>query len=213
MWSQMPAVFGKYNSVWRCFSRWCENGFWQWALDQVAAAYFKYQIALIVDCSHIKAHQAASRYAQKADQQCLGKTKGGWNTKLSACVNLAGKAVKLHLMAGQTPDAHGMLETLPDVIKACFVLADKGYDWDQIREALARKGAFVVIPPKKGRKHPAPYDQSIGKLRHRVENFFGRIKRHKRIALRSEQRKDTFLGFITLAAIDDYGNLDFVHVA
>ena len=110
-------------------------------------------------------------------------------------------------MPGQQADGSGLESTLPKNINNCLILGDKGYDWDSIRIYLEQQGAIPVIPPRKGRKNPAEYDNVIGKLRHRVENFFCRIKRHKRIALRAEQKPQNFLGFVTLSAIEDYGIL------
>jgi len=48
------------------------------------------------------------------------------------------------------------------------------------------------------------YDREIGKLRRKVENFFGRIKRFRRVATRYEQKPENYLGFVTLASIKDW---------
>lgn len=47
----------------------------------------------MLDTAHVKAHQDATRSPLSAQDQKLGKTKGGRNTKISACVNLAERAV------------------------------------------------------------------------------------------------------------------------
>jgi len=213
MWRALPETYGKWNSVWRCFRRWCESGLWSWALERVEENFKSYRLALMVDASHVKAHQDATRSPLDPHIQKLGKTKGGRNTKLSACVNVAGRAVKIILVPGNEHDSKSFNESLPQDIEHCFVLADKGYDTDPIRTDLMQRGAFTVIPPKKNRKSVIGYDKEVGKLRHKVENFFCRIKRYRRVNTRYEQLPITYLGFVNLAAIADYAFFGFVHAA
>src|SRR5690554_1488611 len=61
MWNQMPAKYGKWNSVWRTFRRWSETGMWEWLISQIEKKYDRYRIAVMLDASHIKAHQDASK--------------------------------------------------------------------------------------------------------------------------------------------------------
>ena len=56
--------------------------------------------AIIIDGSHIKVHQDATRLGLGAEEQVFGKTKGGRNSKISAAVNGNGKAIKLLLVKG-----------------------------------------------------------------------------------------------------------------
>ena len=52
------------------------------------------------------------------------------------------------------------------------VLADKGYDSDEILKTIANAGAVAVIPPKKHRIIQRKYDREIYKKRHKIENLF-----------------------------------------
>ncbi|WP_354586573.1 IS5 family transposase [Puniceicoccus vermicola] len=213
IWNQLPERYGKWNSVWRCFRRWCGSGMWGWILQNLTEQHSDYEIALMLDGSHIKAHQDASRSPLDSEQQKLGKTKGGRNTKLSAVVNLAGRAVSLVLVPGNEHDSVSAIETLPKNLKAKFVLADKAYDANRIRSHIESAGGFCVIPPKANRKETISYDKEIGRLRRIVENFFCRIKSYRRVATRYEQLPQTFLGFVTLSAIVDWIKFEFVHAA
>ena len=67
-----------------------------------------------------------------------------------------------------------MLPALPN--KARELLADKGYDADWLRAALARRGIAACIPSKSNRKVAIPYDAVLYKQRHRIENTFGRLR-------------------------------------
>lgn len=204
MWSQMPPCFGKWNSVWRCFRRWCERGLWDWVLVRLEQRHRRLRCLLSVDASHLKAHQDAARHPLSADEQKLGKTKGGRNTKLHACVNQAGRAVKLMLLPGPEHESKTALAMLPQDLTGCLVLMDKGYDSDAIIGKIIARGGTPNIPPKANRTRPRPYDRELSKLRARVENFFCRLKKHRRLATRYDKLPQTYLGFVTLAAITDW---------
>lgn len=158
---------------------------------------------VILDGTFVKAHQDACRYKQTPDEQKLGKTKGGRNSKLSVAVSLEGKALRIRLVSGNCNDITCAKETLPDNIKGQYVIGDKAYDGGHFRQLIAEREGIAVIPPRENRREPAEYDKTIGKLRHRVEMFFSRIKRYRRVATRFDRRADTFLGFVYLAAIAD----------
>jgi transposase len=83
------------------------------------------------------------------------------------------------------------------------VIADKAYDADRIREAVRAAGAEPVIPPRRHRRKPAPYDRVAYKLRNAVERFVGRLKQCRRIATRYEKTARNFLGFVQLACLLD----------
>ena len=213
MWNQIPSVHGKHNSIWKCFRRWCESGMWAWILAKLANQYDEFHVALILDASHVKAHQDASRNSLDADSQALGKTKGGRNTKLSAVVNLTGRLVALKLVPGNQHDVKSAAEVLPKDLSGSFVLGDKGYDSDALRAEIAERGGVSNIPPKSNRKSFVKYSSEVGKVRHKVENFFCRIKSYRRVATRYDQLPQTYIGFVSLAAIIDWIRFEFVHVA
>ena len=63
-----------------------------------------------------------------------------------------------------------------------MMLADKGYDGDEVRTALLMKGVLPVIPPKSNRKQPIACDFVAYKDRNRIERMFNRLKQARRIA-------------------------------
>src|SRR5215216_2155543 len=69
-------------------------------------------------------------------------------------------------------------------INAQNLLADKGYDTNDIIEHAQKLGMEVIIPPKKNRKDQRTYDKSLYKLPHLVENAFLHLKRWRGIATR-----------------------------
>jgi transposase len=82
------------------------------------------------------------------------------------------------------------------------LIADKGYDADRrVRAVLAAAGKTAVIPPRRNRKNPAFYDRELYKKRHRIENFFSRLKDFRAVATRYEKTGRNFLSGVYLAAI------------
>ena len=74
-----------------------------------------------------------------------------------------------------------IIDRQPD---AKTLIADKGYDADWLRAALETRGIAPCIPPKSNRTEPIPYDQTLYKARHKIENMFGRLKDWRRIHTR-----------------------------
>ena len=111
-----------------------------------------------------------------------------------------GCPVRFHLTAGQRGDAPQAL-TLIEGMPAEVVMADTAYDSDQIRKAVAEKGALAVIPnnPSRAKKHPL--DEHLYAQRHLVECCFSRLKQFRRVATRFEKTARNYLAVITLAAI------------
>lgn len=82
-----------------------------------------------------------------------------------------------------------------------FVLADRGYDGDNVLDFVMKIGAEPVIPPKCNRKIQRNYDKIIYKERNLVERLFNKIKHFRRVATRYDKTDSAFLGFILLAGI------------
>lgn len=79
------------------------------------------------------------------------------------------------------------------------VIADKAYDSNDIRKAVAALGADAVIPCNRTRKQLIPYDAELYKHRNRIERCFNKLKHYRRVATRYDRRAIYFLAFVTLA--------------
>ena len=89
---------------------------------------------------------------------------------------------------------------LADVADA-FVVGDRAYDAASLRKQLQSQGCRVVIPSNPTRKVQRRYDRTLYKLRHRVENFFQRLKRFRRIATRYEKLAASYYAMVCFAAV------------
>ena len=73
---------------------------------------------------------------------------------------------------------------LPHLPPAREMLADKGYDANWLRKALAERGIAACIPSRAKRKNPVPHDAILYKQRHKIEIMFGRLKDWRHSAAR-----------------------------
>lgn len=103
------------------------------------------------------------------------------------------------LTGGQAHDAT-QAETLLDGQSGEHVIADRAYDADRIRAAVATLGATAVIPPHPCRRQAIAYDKHLYKERHLVECFINRTKHFRRIATRYDKTAASFSAFFKLVA-------------
>lgn len=109
--------------------------------------------------------------------------------------------MRMFLTAGQRSDYIGARALLGSLPPARHMLADRGYDADWYREALADKGITPCIPSRKGRKVPIPHDATRYRQRHKIENSFARLKDWRRVATRYDRCPKVFLSACALAAV------------
>ena len=80
------------------------------------------------------------------------------------------------------------------------MLADKGYDGEDVRSSLFIKGILPVISPGANRKEPVACDFRAYRDRNRIERMFNRLKQSRRIATRYDKTALSFLSFLNIAA-------------
>ena len=131
----------------------------------------------------------------------LGRSRGGLTTKIHALVDKKGRPIKLKLTAGQASDVAGAPELIADLPKDAMLIADKGYDANALREAVAERGAWANIPPKANRKDPICFSKYLYKARNLIERFFNKIKHFRRISTRYDKLAENFLAALKLAAV------------
>ena len=71
-----------------------------------------------------------------------------------------------------------------DGIAAQFLLADRGFDTNELINKAVESGCELVIPPKKKSQGTSSYDKHTYRVRHLVENAFLHLKRWRGIAAR-----------------------------
>jgi transposase len=133
--------------------------------------------------------------------RCLGRSRGGLTTKIHALVDKKGRPIKLKLTAGEASDVASAAELIADLPEDAMLIADKGYDANALRQAVAERGAWANIPPKDNRKDPICFSKYLYKARNLIERFFNKIKHFRRIATRYDKLAENFLAALKLAAV------------
>ncbi len=147
-------------------------------------------------------HQGAAfrvRRKRGRELQAIGRSRGGWTTKVHALTDAIGRPYALMLTPGNVSD----VKTAPALIERAgrmrYLLGDKGYDADRLRRSLREAGAVPVIPGRRNRKRAIRYDQERYRDRHLIENAFCRMKDFRRVATRYDKLAANFLSGVALA--------------
>jgi putative transposase len=130
----------------------------------------------------------------------LGRSRGGFGTKIHAAVTPLGHPVALELTGSQASDSPRLPGLIAGVATTA-VLADKGYDSDANRVAIRTVGAKPCIPSRKNPTEPIDYDRHLYRERNVVERFFAQLKQYRRVATRYDKKAANFLGVVWVAAI------------
>ena len=120
-------------------------------------------------------------------------------TKILALADALGNLTDFRLLPGQAHDLRGTAALIEGLTCGQF-LADRAFDANWLRDALNEAGIEPVIPPKSNRRLPAEFDRDTYKWRHLIENFFGKLKEYRGIAMRCCKTDESFSAFIALAA-------------
>jgi transposase len=134
-------------------------------------------------------------------EQRIGKSRGGYSTKVHATTDSLGCPLRFVLSGGNESD-YSYASLLLNGQNAEYVIADKGYDSDEIIDDIKEMGAEAVIPPRSHRNNPREYDRFLYKERNAIERmFFCRLKQFRRIASRYDKLAASYLSFLYVASI------------
>lgn len=193
-WREIPSSYGIWNSIFKRFNAWCKKSIFDALLAFLAQdADLEY---VMIDATIMRAHACSAGYG-KQDTAGLGRSKGGFTTKMHAITDALGNLLKFTITAGQRNDIT-QAEALLRGISGAYVIADRGYDCDAFREQLAKQECISVIPSKSNRRHPPFYDKHIYKERNLIEGFFAKLKQFRRTATRYDKSSRSFSGFLSL---------------
>ena len=132
------------------------------------------------------------------EEQALGRSRGGFSTKIHVSVDALGNPLRFRLTAGQRHDITQAEALIVDFECGCMI-ADRSYDSDDFIQLVITSGAIPVIPPRSNRKELREYDKHRYRERHLVECFIGKIKHCRRVFSRFEKLDSRYLGFLHFA--------------
>lgn len=197
-WESLPEKYGKYKSVHKRYISWSKKGVWMDLLQ-----YFSQNAdgkSYMIDGSVIRAHACASGYEKGGNEKhALGRSKGGFTSKIHALVDALGFPVKFILTPGQSSE----VKQAPELIKGiqnANILADKAFDSDEFVHIIESQGCTAVIPPRENRKKKREVDYVLYKERHLVECFFSKIKFFRRVFSRFDKMASSYASFLAFAS-------------
>ena len=139
------------------------------------------------------------RRAKKEGEQSLGRSRGGFSTKIHLATDALGNALRFILTGGERNDIT-QAEALVKDLCAEYVIADKGYDSEAFVLHLKGRDSEAVIPSRASNKVRREIDAHLYKERHLVENQIGKLKHFRRVFSRFDKLAKNYLSFIYFAS-------------
>ena len=219
-WRDLPERFGPWATAWSRFRRWTAAGVWTRILgvlqrDADAAGHLDWTIHY-VDGTVVRAHQHAAGAQGGQEHEALGRSRGGFSTKVHLRAEGGGKPLAFVISGGERHEsryvqalldagsvrrtARGRPRRRPDRL-----VGDRGYSYHTVRRLLARRHIRAVIPRRRD-QHPddrrhAVFDRVAYRERNRIERLVNRLKQYRRVATRYDKRAVHYLAMVTLAAV------------
>lgn len=108
-----------------------------------------------------------------------------------------GLPLTFEITEGQRHDSKPAKELVARVLSR-FLLADKAYDSDELRDALSATECVPVIPSNGSRAGKRPYDKELYKARSEIECTFSLLKQARRFATRYEKTLRNYAAVVAI---------------
>src|ERR1035437_9043698 len=143
---------------------------------------------------HRQSPSRRHRRVKKNGPQAIGKSRGGWTTKIHMVAADARTAITFALSQGQASDAvegRKLLGGIGPLSAPLHLIMDGAYEHNQTLQLALDFGFIPVVPPRPNRLEPWQYDKAL----------FRRLKGFRRIFSRFDKLDLVFLGFLHFALI------------
>lgn len=224
-WRDLPEEFGPWQTVYGRFRRWTREGLWEEICERLLFRLDEQgkldRTLWCVDGSVVRAHRCAAgaqrqheelTQEQSSQEHALGRSRGGFSTKLHLVVDSRGLPLAVILTPGQhnectcfeelmraVPLVEFEEEVNPDYPDA--VAGDKGYSTRGIREWLQEHCIEDVIPTRKDQPRDERFDREKYRRRNIVERVIGWLKEKRRVFARYEKLAAHYLAMVRIAII------------
>lgn len=196
-WRELPAYYGKWNSVFDRFNEWSKKNIWMQLNNKCIEDPDLEWVS--IDSTSVKTHPCATGYYKGgSEEQGIGRSKGGLTSKIHVLADALGNGLKFIIGPGNENDIMKANALIQDIQNAA-ILGDKGYDADDFRATIKNQNCEPVIPGRSNRIIMIEYDKDLYKGRHVIENFFAKIKNFRRIFSRFDKSLRNYLSFVAFA--------------
>ncbi|WP_373873297.1 IS5 family transposase [Actinoplanes derwentensis] len=237
-WRDLPPRFGNWQTIYQRKRRWALDGTWQRIAERLRldADIDDPEWTLGIDSTVVRAHQHAAgarhqppAYQSKltatgpsAEPEALGRSRGGFGTKLHLAADLRSRPVSRSLTAGQRHDRIGYDQVMAGIrmprrrgrprTRPARLLADKAYSVAAIRTGLRRRGIAATIPERRDQRknrlnrgsrggRPPRFDTDRYRQRNTVERAISKLKQFRAVATRYGKRAYMYLATVDIATI------------
>jgi transposase len=219
-WRDLPERFGPWATAWSRFRRWTAAGVWarvlaapQRAADRAGRLDWSTHY---VDGTVVRAHQHAAGAVGGQDTEALGRSRGGFSTKVHLRAEGGGKPLAFVVSGGERHESRYVAALLArgrvrrpgrgrPRVRPARLVGDRGYSYPTVRRLLARRGIRAIIPRRRDQRpddgRHAQFDRAAYRERDRVERLVNRLKQHRRVATRYEKRAAHYVAMLALAAV------------
>ena len=102
-WRDLPERFGPWKSIYNRFAHWADPGVWELIFKALQLEHD--EIGSIIDGTVVRAHQDASGARGGIQCNALGRSRGGFSSKLPALVDTQGRPLHIALPPGNMHDS------------------------------------------------------------------------------------------------------------
>jgi len=192
-WRELHDKYGNWNSVFKRFNAWSKKNIWRkllkFCIENPDLEY------VMIDATIVRAHACSAGYGDQ-NVEGLGRSAGGFTSKIHAKVDALGNPLQFIITPGQTSDITQAKALLGRNSNA-YVLADKAYGSSEFRSQIKNQQCIAVIPFKKNSLNPVAHDKHIYKERHLIECFFSKVKYFRRVFSRFDKSARNFTAFLS----------------
>ena len=157
---------------------------------------------VMLDSTVERTHMCApggSRTGGTQERHALGRSRGGFSSKIHIVVDALGFPLRYSLTGGER---HDVTQAEPLLVPLQFgcAIADRAYDSEPLLKMVIAKQAEAIIPPRRNRTAQRDYDKQLYKERNVIERFINKVKWCRRIFTRYEKLARRYIAFLHLAA-------------
>ena len=114
----------------------------------------------------------------------MGRSRGGFSTKIHLACDKHGFIVALHVTAGQAHESKALEPTMARRLLhhrgwPGHLAGDKGYSYPRIRRWCRRRRIESVIPTRKDQPHDEHFDKATYRHRNIIERVVGWYKEYR----------------------------------